>query len=238
MVDKSADKIRGMFNGLAPCYDTMNRLMTFQQDRLWRRKLARMALSEAPRPARMLDLCTGTGDLALAIARMARQGDSIVAVDFAESLLDLAREKARSLRNGAPRPEFISADALETPFEDSSFDAVSIGFGVRNFENLEKGLREIHRVLRPDGKLYALETSNCETPVLRHVATFYTRHIMPVIGRIVSGGKAYDYLRDSAEEFPDRREFAGILENCGFTDIRVAPLSLGAVTIYSGKAEK
>ncbi|MBN1514939.1 bifunctional demethylmenaquinone methyltransferase/2-methoxy-6-polyprenyl-1,4-benzoquinol methylase UbiE [Candidatus Sumerlaeota bacterium] len=236
MVDKSAERIREMFNSLAPCYDRMNRLMTFRQDQRWRRRLVRMALTGAPRPACILDLCAGTGDLALGFAAVARTNDSIIAVDFAEALLERAREKAKVLRNGAVRPECIRADALNMPFDDASFDIVSVGFGVRNFEDLERGLREIHRVLRPGGRLYVLETSHCEIPILRYAVEFYTRRVIPAIGRMISGTQAYGYLRDSAGAFPDRREFSRILEQCGFANVRAVSLSFGAAAIHIGEA--
>jgi demethylmenaquinone methyltransferase/2-methoxy-6-polyprenyl-1,4-benzoquinol methylase len=195
-----------MFDRIAPVYDPMNRVMTVGLDQRWRRVTVR----EAVRPGdRVLDACCGTGDLAVA-ARGAGAG-SVVGVDFSERMLERARRKA-------PELEWVPADVLALPFEDASFDAAVVGFGVRNVEDLEAALRELRRVLRPGGRLGVLEIT---TPrgILRPFYRLWFDRIVPLLGRLLPGGDAYTYLPASVRRFPGAEDLAALIATTGFEDV-------------------
>ena len=219
-----SEGVRRMFDRIAPVYDAMNRVMTAGLDRRWRKETVR----ETVRPGdRVLDACCGTGDLALAAHRA--EAGSVVGVDFSEGMLERARGKA-------PELEWVHADVLELPFEDGSFDAAVVGFGVRNVEDLEGALRELHRVLRPGGRVGILEI----TRPRGFLAPFYRvwfDHIVPLLGRLLPGGEAYTYLPASVRRFPGPEELATLLQRCGFRGVGFRLFAGGIVALHVGEAE-
>ncbi len=219
-----ADGVRSMFDRIAPVYDAMNRVMTGGLDRRWRA----ITVREAVRPGdRVLDACCGTGDLALA-ARAAGAG-SVVGVDFSERMLERARRKA-------PEVEWARADVLALPFEDESFDAAVVGFGVRNVEDLEAALRELRRVLRPGGRLGILEITSPSGVLAPFYRVWFDR-VVPLLGRLLPGGDAYTYLPASVRRFPGPDELAGLLRGSGYGSVRFRLFAGGIVALHVGEAE-
>jgi demethylmenaquinone methyltransferase/2-methoxy-6-polyprenyl-1,4-benzoquinol methylase len=218
-----SEGVRRMFDRIAPVYDAMNRVMTAGLDQRWRRATVRETVRSGDR---VLDACCGTGDLAIA-ARKAGAGN-VVGVDFSERMLERARRKA-------PELEWMQADVLGLPFEDASFDAAVVGFGVRNVEDLEAVLRELRRVLRPGGRLGILEIT---TPrgLLRPFYKLWFDRIVPLLGRLLPGGDAYTYLPASVRRFPGPEELAELLGSCGFEGVRFRLFAGGIVALHTGEA--
>jgi demethylmenaquinone methyltransferase / 2-methoxy-6-polyprenyl-1,4-benzoquinol methylase len=218
-----AEGVQRMFDRIAPVYDAMNRVMTAGLDQRWRRATVREAVREGDR---VLDACCGTGDLAVA-ARKAGARD-VVGVDFSERMLERARRKA-------PEVEWIQADVLQLPFEDASFDSVVVGFGVRNVEDLEAGLKELRRVLRPGGRLGILEITKPRGPLAIFYKLWFDR-IVPLLGRVLPGGAAYTYLPASVRRFPGPEELAALLGACGFEGVEFRRFAGGIVALHVGEA--
>ncbi|HEY2207919.1 MAG TPA: bifunctional demethylmenaquinone methyltransferase/2-methoxy-6-polyprenyl-1,4-benzoquinol methylase UbiE [Gaiellaceae bacterium] len=217
-----SEGVRRMFDRIAPFYDAMNRVMTVGLDGRWRKATIR----ETVKPGdRVLDACCGTGDLAVA-ARRAGAGE-IVGVDFSERMLERARRKA-------PELEWIQADVLALPFEDASFDAAVVGFGVRNVEDLEGGIRELRRVLRPGGRLGILEITTPRGPLKVFYRVWFDR-IVPLLGRVVPGGDAYTYLPASVRRFPGPEDLAELLRANGFDGVRFRRFGGGIVALHVGE---
>ena len=218
-----AEGVRTMFDRIAPVYDAMNHLMTAGLDRRWRR----VAAEAVVRPGdRVLDACCGTGDLALACARA---GGRVTGLDFSERMLERARSKSSAV-------EWIQGDALALPFEDGSFDAATVGFGVRNLESLERGLGELRRVLRPGGRLGVLEITRPRGALAPFYRLWFERGV-PVVGRVVSGSSAYTYLPASVRRFPGPEDLAGLLREAGFGEVRYRLFARGIVALHLGVAE-
>jgi demethylmenaquinone methyltransferase / 2-methoxy-6-polyprenyl-1,4-benzoquinol methylase len=214
-----ADAVRGMFDRIAPVYDVMNRAMTMGLDRRWRR----LAVRESVRPGdRVLDACCGTGDLALA-ARDAGAGE-VVGADFSEPMLERARRKGPDL-------EWVRGDLLALPFADGSFDVATCGFGIRNVEDLEAGLSELARVLRPGGRLAVLEITR-PTGLLRLFFRLWFDVLIPLAGKILPGGKAYTYLPASVRRFPGPDDLAALFRQAGFEDVSYRLLAGGIVALH------
>jgi demethylmenaquinone methyltransferase/2-methoxy-6-polyprenyl-1,4-benzoquinol methylase len=212
-----------MFDRIAPVYDLMNRVMTAGLDQRWRRLTVRMVV----RPGnRVLDACCGTGDLA--VAAKAGGAREVVGLDFSPRMLERAREKD-------PAIEWIEGDLLELPFEDASFDAATVGFGVRNVADLERGLAELRRVLRPGGRLGVLEITQPRGP-LRLFYRLWFDVLIPAAGKILPGGKAYTYLPASVRRFPGPDELAVLLQAQGFEDVSYRRLGGGIVALHTGTA--
>lgn len=223
-----------MFDTIARRYDLLNHVLSFGIDLNWRRRLVRMAGEGSPE--RILDLASGTGDVALALAR--RTGAQIVASDLSEGMLAVAREKI-SKAGLSGRIGTVAAAAEELPFGDGEFDAVTVAFGVRNFGDLSRGIGEAFRVLRPGGSLYVLEFSMPKGWFFGPLYRFYFRNVLPLIGGIVSGDrKAYRYLQGSVEEFPAGDAFLEIVRGCGFGEGRAGRLTGGVATLYSAVKPK
>jgi demethylmenaquinone methyltransferase / 2-methoxy-6-polyprenyl-1,4-benzoquinol methylase len=217
------DAVRTMFDRIAPVYDLMNRVMTAGLDGHWRRLTARSVV----RPEdRVLDACCGTGDLALADERA---GGRVVGLDFSERMLERARRKSASV-------EWVRGDLLELPFEDASFDAATVGFGVRNVADLERSLRELRRVLRPGGRLGILEITE-PRGLLRPFYRLWFYGIVPLlVGRVLRGGSAYTYLPASVRRFPGPEDLAALLERAGFGEVGFRLLAGGIVALHTGTA--
>jgi demethylmenaquinone methyltransferase/2-methoxy-6-polyprenyl-1,4-benzoquinol methylase len=227
MPDKRPDRIREMFDRITPTYDLLNRVFSLDTDRRWRRAAA----AEIPAGARVLDLCCGTGDLALAAAR---EGRSVVGADFSAAMLRRAAAKLRS-RRPAPPVRLVRADALHLPFRDGSFDACTIGWGLRNLVRPELGLREIVRVLRPGGRALILEFSRPRTPFTRAFHGMFLTRVMRAVGDAVSASRAYGYLADSVSEWFDADALAALMGDCGLVEVRARPLSGGICHLHTGR---
>ncbi len=222
-------RVQQMFAGIAHRYDFLNHLLSASVDRRWRaiavRKVRELA---GATPSLCLDSCTGTGDLAIALEEGLKT--RIIASDFCHPMLLRA-----SVKTGARRIRNIEADALQLPFADGSFDALTIAFGLRNLERLHGGLREMHRVLKPGGPVVILEFSTPVVPVFRLVFNFYFRYILPRVGALVSGnGAAYQYLPDSVRKFPSQGELRGLMEDCGFRNVQYRNLTGGIAALHWG----
>ena len=221
-------RVENMFDRIAPKYDFFNRLFSLRIDLLWRKSLVSWMQSDDPK--QILDVAAGTGELAIALWKKFRV--KITAVDLSQEMLNLADKKIKEL--GADIT-IQKANAENLPFESNKFDAVSVGFGVRNFENLEKGLSELRRVVKENGNVYILEFSKMEG-VLSPLYNFYFRKVLPFLAKMISGEKeAYTYLPDSVQNFPCGERMKNILLDLGFSKVEYKKLSLGIVTIYKAK---
>jgi demethylmenaquinone methyltransferase / 2-methoxy-6-polyprenyl-1,4-benzoquinol methylase len=215
--------VRAMFDRIAPVYDAMNRLMTAGLDQRWRR----LTVDAVVRPGdRVLDTCCGTGDLAIASHRA---GADVTGLDFSERMLKRARRKE-------PAVAWVQGDALSLPFADGSFDAATVGFGVRNLSDLEGGLRELRRVLRAGGRLGVLEITR-PNGVLRHFYGLWFDRIVPLLGKLLPGGAAYTYLPASVRRFPGPVELAALMAKAGFAEARFRLFAGGIVALHTGVAE-
>ncbi len=225
-----ARQVEAMFDAIAPHYDLLNRVLSFGLDVTWRRRA--VSLLKAERPERILDVATGTGDLAFEACRL--KPDSVVAVDVSATMLERARAKA-ARRGLGQQIVFRRADAQDLPFEEGHFDAALIAFGVRNFENLQASLAEIRRVLVPGGRLVILEFGQPLRFPVKQIYAIYSHGLLPRIGTMLSRDKgAYRYLPDSIASFPSGDRFLDRMRSVGFEELACQPLSFGIVSIYSG----
>ncbi len=224
--------VRDLFRRVAPRYDLLNRLLSFRRDVGWRRFTA--AKAELKPGARVLDIATGTGDLAFELARYVGKEGQVVGLDFVEEMLVRARAKAKA--NGlADVCEFIQGNALDLPFPDGSFDAATIAFGLRNVTDRERCLREMRRVVRPGGRVLVLEFSQPVWPVFRQVYFLYFRHLVPLIGRLIQGDPdTYRYLPETVLAFPDQEALAAMLRAAGLRDVRYYNLTGGISCLHVG----
>jgi demethylmenaquinone methyltransferase/2-methoxy-6-polyprenyl-1,4-benzoquinol methylase len=227
--EEFADQVRGMFDRIAGVYDLMNSTMTAGLHHQWRGRAVDRA--EVGPGSDALDVCCGTGDLALELRRRIGPDGRVVGCDFSEPMLELARRK--SGEEGLP-VEFGWADALELPYGDGSFDAVTIGFGARNLADLDRGLAEMARVLRPGGRLVILEITRPQREPLASFYSLWFDRLVPVIGTLAGDSEAYSYLPDSVRSFPEPRELAAKLDAAGLAEIRWLLLAGGIIAIHSG----
>ena len=218
-----AEGVRAMFDRIAPVYDAMNRLMTVGLDGRWRSDTAAAVVEPGDR---VLDSCCGTGDLALACLRA---GGRVTGLDFSERMLERARRKSGEI-------EWVRGDALELPFEDGAFDAATVGFGVRNLADLEAGLAELRRVLRPGGRLGVLEITR-PRGLLGPFYRVWFDAIVPLLGKVLPGGSAYTYLPASVRRFPRPDDLAALLRSAGFGEVRYRLFAGGIVALHTGVAE-
>ena len=218
-----------MFDRIAGVYDRLNSVMTAGLHHRWRARAADLA-QLAP-GARVLDVACCTGDMALELARRVGPGGEVVACDFSERMLELARQKAAAV----PTVRFEWANALELPYEDDSFAAATVGFGVRNFSDLEQGLRELARVVRPGGHVVVLEMTTPTRPPLSTFFRIWFDRIVPALGRVSGGGDAYTYLPNSVRRFPGPEELAATMERCGLQSIHYVLTAGGIIAIHAGE---
>jgi demethylmenaquinone methyltransferase/2-methoxy-6-polyprenyl-1,4-benzoquinol methylase len=226
------EQVESMFDAIAPKYDLLNRLFSLGIDQGWRRKVIRLVKQEPV--ARLLDVATGTADLAI----MAAKRDAarhVTGADISEGMLRYGRVKVADAKL-AERVELIRADSAALPFDDGSFNAITVAFGVRNFEELERGIREMARVLKPGGRLFVLEFSKPRSTIMGALFRFYFHRVMPAIGKLVSrDSAAYTYLPKSVDAFPDGEAFLCVLAACGFRDAKAEPLTGGIATLYTAR---
>lgn len=219
-----------MFDNISPKYDFLNHFLSLGIDIRWRKKAVK--LLEENQPRLILDVATGTGDFAL--EAMALGPDKIIGVDISEGMLDVGRKKMRE-KGLSDRIVLQSGDSEDLQFPEGTFDAVIVSFGVRNFENLKKGLAGMYRVLKPGGKVVILEFSKPKSFPFKQLYNFYFKYILPGIGRLVSRDQsAYTYLPESVQQFPDGKAFTEILDELGFSQTTCKPLTLGISSIYTG----
>jgi demethylmenaquinone methyltransferase/2-methoxy-6-polyprenyl-1,4-benzoquinol methylase len=217
------DAVQRMFDRIAPVYDAMNRTMTAGLDRRWRRITAETVVSPGDD---VLDACCGTGDLAIAAAR---RGGRVTGLDFSERMLERARRKA-------PELEWIRGDVLAMPFADGRFDAVTVGFGVRNVDDLERALAELRRVLRPGGRLGILEITR-PRGLLAPFYRFWFDGVVPLLGKVLPGGSAYTYLPASVRRFPGPAELTELIVRAGFREVNVRLFGGGIVALHTAEAQ-
>ena len=217
------EAVRSMFDRISPVYDAMNRTMTIGLDQRWRRATVAAVVQPGDR---VLDACCGTGDLAVAALQA---GATVTGLDFSERVLERAGRKSGEI-------EWVQGDAEKLPFEDASFDAATVGFGVRNLADLERGLAELRRVLRPDGRVAILEITK-PSGVLAPFYRLWFDGFVPLLGKVLPGGAAYTYLPASVRRFPGPDELAGLLRGAGFDDVRWRTFAGGIVALHIGVAK-
>ena len=227
-----AEAVEEMFDAVAPRYDLLNRVLSAGIDRYWRSRAVRMLSDEQPR--RVLDVATGTADLAIKIERTLHPRETI-GIDLSTEMLDRGRAKIEQ-KGLSPRISLRKADAADLPFADASFDAAFVAFGVRNFEDLDAGLGDIRRVLRPSGALVVLEFSSPRAFPIKQVYDWYSRRVLPRIGGLLSPDQgAYEYLPNSVAAFPDGTDFLRRMRSAGFADLEWTPLTFGIASLYKGR---
>jgi demethylmenaquinone methyltransferase/2-methoxy-6-polyprenyl-1,4-benzoquinol methylase len=230
--DSKKRQVSQMFNRIAPYYDFLNRLLSLGIDTQWRKRSIRQLDREKAKV--ILDVATGTADLALEASRQL-DPEKIIGLDISNEMLEIGRNKIRK----KALDQLITlqeGDSENLPFSDNTFDAITVAFGVRNFENLEKGLEEMYRVLKPDGKVVILEFSQPTAFPFKQLYNFYFRNILPAIGKLTSKDpRAYRYLYESVQAFPDGDDFLSILTKLGYKSNQCIPLTLGVCTIYTGE---
>ena len=231
--DSTLDKkkqVEQMFDTISGNYDDLNRVISMGSDVKWRKKVIKMVAERNPES--ILDIATGTGDLAIKFASLS-QATRIVGLDLSEGMLSVANNKVAG-KDLSTTIEFIQGDSEALPFETESFDAITVSFGIRNFENLEKGLSEIYRVLKQNGIFVILETSVPNKTPFKQGYNFYAKRVLPLIGKLFSKDKvAYTYLSESASVFPYGEKLNNILRKIGFIEVKNEPQTFGVATIYS-----
>jgi demethylmenaquinone methyltransferase/2-methoxy-6-polyprenyl-1,4-benzoquinol methylase len=228
------EKIQKMFGAIAPRYDFLNRLLSFGIDRRWRTKAVR--LLKYREGSRILDVATGTGDVALEIALRTPDSVRITGADFCKEMIDLGAMKVAASPY-ADRIDLKVAPCEDLPFANDSFDSITIAFGIRNVVDRKLGLAEMWRVMRPGGRIIILEFSTPRSRLFRQLYYFYFRRLLPVVGGLFSRYNAYKYLPDSVLEFPSQEEFSRMLVEAGFRSIHIHELTFGIATIYVGEKE-
>lgn len=233
LVDKRESRIRRMFGHIAPSYDLLNHLLSLNVDKYWRWRTTRLVPPQGKAP--ILDLCTGTGDLALAYDRAAAGKAEIVGADFCHEMLMVAGNKI-DRRRASPRIRILEADAQRLPLPDNFFEIVTVAFGLRNVTDTDRGLAEMVRVTRPGGRVAILEFSRPRGWFFGRLYRIYFTHILPLVGQAISRSKdnAYRYLPASVQEFPDGAQLAARLGRHGLVDVRWHPFTFGIATLYVG----
>jgi demethylmenaquinone methyltransferase / 2-methoxy-6-polyprenyl-1,4-benzoquinol methylase len=223
------EQVTQMFDAISGNYDGLNRVISFGIDVKWRKKVLKLVADKNPKT--ILDIATGTGDLAILMTQTS--AERIVGLDLSAGMLKIGKTKIEN-KNLSSKIEMIVGDSEKLPFEDNSFDAITVAFGIRNFETLEKGLIEIKRVLKPNGIFVVLETSNPTRFPFKQGYFFHTKYILPIIGKLFSKDNvAYDYLSESAAIFPFGEALNNIFRKIGFIDVKAMPQTFGVATIYT-----
>lgn len=226
------EQVADMFNNIAPKYDFLNRFLSAGIDIRWRKKA--LGYLKDIQPKYMLDVATGTGDVAIMASRLLKP-TKIVGIDISDGMLEVGRKKVAD-QELSDKIELLNGDSETINFPDNTFDAVTVAFGVRNFQQLEKGLSEIYRVLKPGGKLVVLEFSKPKLSIIKYFYTVYMKIVTPNMGKLFSKNRhAYAYLDESIKKFPEGKNFTQILDNLGFNNVQCQTLSLGICSIYCGK---
>ena len=225
------EQVAEMFDNIAGNYDFLNHFLSMGIDIFWRKRLVRRLKKQAPK--QILDVATGTGDLAIEMLKS--NPTKVIGIDISNGMLEVGRKKIKA-KGLEDKITLQLADSENLPFEDASFDAVTVSFGARNFENLEKGLSEMCRVLRPGGKLYILEFSQPTLFPFKQLYQFYFKYVLPLIGKLVSkDNAAYTYLPESVGAFPHGKKLNQIIENCGYTNAKSHALTMGIASIYTAE---
>jgi len=231
-LSEKGERVRQMFDSIAPRYDFLNRLLSLGIDRKWRKFAVRQI--KFTENGQVLDVATGTGDVALEIASRTPASVRIVGVDFSREMVELGREKIKNSDYcGRITLEVAPCEAI--PFADETFDSVTIAFGIRNVVDRLQGLKEMHRVMKKGGRMVVLEFSTPRSRIFKSIYYFYFLRVLPVIGGFFSSFSAYKYLPDSVLEFPSREDFKGLMAEAGFSDNRHFDLTFGIATVYVGE---
>jgi len=224
-------QVAEMFNNISQRYDLLNHILSMGIDILWRRKAIK--LLQEVKPDTVLDVATGTGDFAIEALRL--KPSKITGIDISQGMLDMGKIKMKN-KGYDSKIEMLLGDSENLPFNDNMFDAITVGFGVRNFENLEKGIAEMHRVLSEKGKIAILEFSKPRKFPIKQLYNFYFLKVLPTIGKLISKDpRAYTYLPESVKAFPDGEDFVSIMEKCGYNEVKQITLTFGIASIYVGK---
>lgn len=222
-------RVYNVFQRISSCYDPMNDIITLGVHRLWKKRLVKSIPAESKD---ILDVCCGTGDVAMGIGKHLKTSD-ITALDFSSSMLQVAERRAQAAR--IKNIEFILGDALNLPFKDNTFDSVTISFGLRNTSDYRRTLEEIHRVLKPGGSFFCMEASSPDSKVLRWVLAAYCRSIVPFLGRLLASSyREYTWLNESVEAFISKTELTKLIEEVGFIRVKLRTFLLGSCTLHSG----
>ncbi len=229
MINENVNKI---FSSIAKKYDLMNALLTLNIDRIWRKKA--ISLCEIKDGLKIIDLCCGTGEMVKEIFKSKKENIFVIGLDYNEKMLELAYQKLSNVSN-IGQFELVQGDASNTKYESSSFDVVTIAFGLRNIKNCEQALFEMNRILKKDGKLVCLELSKPENAIFSSIYNLYFNHLLPLIGYIGTGDKgAYKYLRNSVNHFKNKQELIQIFKKSGFSNVGCVPLAFGIAAIHYG----
>lgn len=224
------EEVAEMFNNISKRYDFLNHFLSMGIDKIWRKKAVKKLASIQPK--RILDIATGTGDFAIALLKL--NPEKVVGVDISSGMLEIGKEKMKK-KGFSDKIELKLGDSENLPFEDNYFDALTVGFGVRNYENLEKGLTDMLRVIRPGGKAVILEFSKPKRFPIKQLFGFYSKRLIPFFGKLISKDKrAYAYLPESVEAFPEGKAFTDIMAKIGYKNIESQLVSGGIATIYIG----
>ncbi len=224
--------IRKLFDNIAPDYDRLNHILSLNIDKGWRRKAVK-EIVDTEKPLEILDVACGTGDFTIEIARKAAEGSRVTGIDLSEGMMKIGREK---IQKAGVKAEMVQGDCEALPYGEGTFDRISVGFGVRNFEHLDIGLKEMCRVLKKDGKLVVLELSVPSNGFIRWCYKLYFLKILPAVGGWVSGDRgAYEYLPASVLRFPAPEKFMEMMRNAGFNDVKHKSLTMGICRMYIGK---
>jgi|TARA_B110000977_G_C11002557_1_gene464426 demethylmenaquinone methyltransferase/2-methoxy-6-polyprenyl-1,4-benzoquinol methylase len=225
------EQVATMFDNIAGNYDFLNHFLSLGIDIFWRKRLVRKLQKQ--KPQNILDVATGTADLAIAMMKI--KPFNVVGIDISNGMLEVGRKKIKQ-QDLEKTIQLQQADSEDLPFEDATFDAVTVSFGARNFENLQKGLSEMARVLKPGGKIYILEFSQPTLFPFKQLYDFYFKFVLPLIGKLLSkDNAAYSYLPESVKAFPHGKELNSIIENCGYTNAKNHPLTMGIASIYTAQ---